>query len=87
MKAEKCKYYLKFKGYALKGKKAGITANYSEPIEGLVQARINSDLRQQMLEFVLQFKSKNKKREYRVGKDVFDTAIEYLTNTATSILI
>lgn len=78
---------LEFKGYMLKGKKAGITANYSEPIDELVQARINSDLRQQMLEYVLQFKSKNKKREYRVSKDVFDTATEYLSNTATSILV
>lgn len=86
MKKEKSKYYLKFKGYMLNGKKAGITANYSEPIDELVQARINSDLRQQMLEYVLQFKSKNKKREYRVSKDVFETATEYLNNTATSIL-
>lgn len=86
MKKEKSKYYLKFKGYMLNGKKAGITANYSEPIDELVQARINSDLRQQMLEYVLQFKSKNKKREYRVSKDVFDTATEYLSDTATSIL-
>ncbi|QYN56400.1 hypothetical protein GYM69_04315 [Lactobacillus panisapium] len=78
---------LEFKGYMLKGKKAGITANYSEPIDELVQARINSDLRQQMLEYVLQFKSKNKKREYRVSKDVFDTATEYLSNTATSTFI
>lgn len=87
MKAEKCKYYLKFKGYALKGKKAGITANYSEPIDELVQVRINIGLRQQMLEFVLQFKSNknnSKAREYRVNKDVFDTATEYLSNTATS---
>ena len=75
---------LEFKGYMLKGKKAGITANYSEPIDELVQARINSDLRQQMLEYVLQFKSKNRKREYRVSKDVFDTATDYLNGIATS---
>ena len=87
MKAEKCKYYLKFKGYALKGKKAGITANYSEPIDELVQVRINSGLRQQMLEFVLQFKSNknnSRAREYRVNKDVFDTATDYLNGIATS---
>lgn len=87
MKAEKCKYYLEFKGYALKGKKAGITANYSEPIDELVQVRINSGLRQQMLEFVLQFKSNknnSRAREYRVNKDVFDTATDYLNGIATS---
>ena len=87
MKKEKCKYYLKFKGYALKGKKASITANYSEPIDELVQIRINSELHQQMLEYVLRFKSKknnSRAREYRVNKDVFDNATEYLSNTATS---
>lgn len=87
MKVEKCKYYLEFKGYALKGKKAGITANYSEPIDELVQVRINRSLRQQMLEFVLQFKSNknnSRAREYRVNKDVFDTATDYLNGIATS---
>lgn len=87
MKKEKCKYYLKFKGYALNGKKAGITANFSEPIDELVQIRINSALCQHMLEYVLRFKSNknnSKAHEYRVNKDVFDTATEYLSNTATS---
>lgn len=87
MKKEKSKYYLKFKGYALNGKKAGITANYSEPIDELVQARINSELRQQMLEYVLRFKSNknnSRAREYRVNKDVFDTATDYLNGIATS---
>lgn len=87
MKAEKCKYYLKFKGYALKGKKAGITANYSEPIDELVQVRINRGLRQQMLEYVLRFKNNknnSRAREYRVNKDVFDTATDYLNGIATS---
>lgn len=87
METEECKYYLKFKGYALNGKKAGITANYSEPIDELVQIRINSALRQHMLEYVLRFKSNqnnSKAHEYRVNKDVFDTATEYLSNTATS---
>ena len=87
MKKEKCKYYLKFKGYALKGKKSGITANYSEPIDELVQIRINSELHQQMLEFVLRFKNNrnnSRAREYRVNKDVFDTATDYLNGIATS---
>lgn len=87
MKIEKCKYYLKFKGYMLNGKKAGITANYSEPIDELVQIRINSELRQQMLEYVLRFKSNknnSKAHEYRVNKDVFDTATDYLNDIATS---
>ena len=87
MEKEKCKYYLKFKGYALKGKKAGITANYSEPIDELVQIRINSEPRQQMLEFVLRFKNNknnSRAREYRVNKDVFDTATDYLNGIATS---
>lgn len=76
---------LDFKGYALKGKNAGITKNYSEPISELVQVRVNSDLRQQIIEYVLRFKSdKSRAREYRVGKDVFDTAVEYLSDTATS---
>lgn len=80
-------YILKFKGYMLTGKKAGITANYTEPINELVQVRINSNLRQQMLEYVLRFKSDKKNsraREYRVNRDVFDTATKYLNDTATS---
>lgn len=87
MEKEKTKYYLKFKGYALKGRKAGITKNYEEPVSELVQVRINSILRQQMLEYVLRFKSSknnSRAREYRVDKDVFDTATEYLNGIATS---
>ena len=78
---------LEFKGYMLKGKKAGITANYSEPIDELVQIRINSALRQHILEYVLRFKSNKNNgrvREYRVNKDVFDTATDYLNDIATS---
>lgn len=78
---------LEFKGYMLNGRKAGITANYSEPIDELVQIRINSALRQQMLEYVLRFKSNknnSRAREYRVDKDVFDTATDYLNDIATS---
>lgn len=78
-------YILEFKGCLLTGKNADITKNYSEPISELVQVRVNSDLRQQMLEYVLRFKGdKSRAREYRVDKDVFDTATEYLNETATS---
>lgn len=85
MKKERCKYYLEFKGCLLIGKNAGITKNYSEPISELVQVRVNSDLRQQLIEYVLRFKGdKSRAREYRVDKDVFDTATDYLNGIATS---
>lgn len=87
MAKESHKYYLEFHGYILTGRKAGITANYKEPINELVQVRINSNLRQQLIEYVLRFKSDKKNsraREYRVNRDVFDTATKYLNDTATT---
>ena len=80
---------LEFKGYMLKGSKVGITAEYTEPLNELVEASISSCLRQQMLEYILRFKgpkSNSKVREYRVNRNVFENAIRYLDNNASSTI-